>query len=180
MFDPSGLMPVLWVPVRPVDYAAFVIPLILATEGNRITSADGRNPRRQVDVMCNEECTSAAESYDKTLVPAPIVIVGQHTNDLTATLYLLPTTPIVIERNRVIAASEVSGPVTVGLEMIPADNGDRDKYDREEFLHAMLASLRLLLTRIDRSRIPINDRRQRIDSGRQIRFQPDALFRRQG
>lgn len=40
VFDPSSLVLVPGVPMRPVNYAALVIPLVFAIERNRVAYAD--------------------------------------------------------------------------------------------------------------------------------------------
>jgi hypothetical protein len=135
VLNPSSLMSILRVPVRPVDDAASVVPLVLTIEGNHIANADGRHSRRQIDVMSDQERASAIEFDDESLVPATIIVIGQHTYDFTTAHYLLPTTPVAINRNGIIAVRQVSGVSAIWIELVPTHNSDNDKERREESVH---------------------------------------------
>ena len=54
MYNPTCDMPTLWVMVRPMDDAAFFIPDILTIKANAIPDLQSGDPRREVDVVCNQ------------------------------------------------------------------------------------------------------------------------------
>lgn len=91
--------------------------------------------------MGNEERTPVAEPYDKALMPASGVIVGKYTNYLACTLYLLPATPIAIDRNSNIAGSKAGGTHIAGVEMVPTEKRDGKKYSGDKFFHTISAFL---------------------------------------
>ena len=55
MYNPACDMPTLWVMVCPMDDAAFFIPDILAIKANAIPDLQSGDPRRNVDVVCNQQ-----------------------------------------------------------------------------------------------------------------------------
>ena len=55
MHNPTCDMPTLWVMVRPMDDAAFFIPDILTIKANAIPDLQSGDPRRNVDVVCNQQ-----------------------------------------------------------------------------------------------------------------------------
>ena len=55
MLQPSPLAASIGVVVRPMDDATSVIPLILAPKGDLVTLSEVGNPRRQVDVVTDEQ-----------------------------------------------------------------------------------------------------------------------------
>ena len=54
MYNPACDMPTLWIMVRPMDDAAFVIPEILAIKANAIPDLQSGDARGNVDVVCNQ------------------------------------------------------------------------------------------------------------------------------
>lgn len=72
--------------------------------------------------MGNQERTSASEPDNESLVPTPIIVVGQDTNNLTRATYLLPTTPISVDRYTRTGSAEADGLSINRIELIPAKN----------------------------------------------------------
>jgi hypothetical protein len=48
-------MPTLWIMVCPMDDTAFFIPNILTIKANVIPDLQSGDPRRNLDVVCNEQ-----------------------------------------------------------------------------------------------------------------------------
>ena len=65
------------IPVGPVNHPAKLIPLVLPLELNRVPLGDG-DPRRQIDVVGNEQCLSRGETKNEALVASSVIVIGQH------------------------------------------------------------------------------------------------------
>ena len=75
MHQPAMRVFIPGVAMCPMHNAAFVIPFIFAIKLNSVTHRDSGNPRRQINIMGNQQRLTATQAQEKSLVPGAIVIV---------------------------------------------------------------------------------------------------------
>ena len=94
MFYPTCDMPTLRVMVRPVDDPALFVPHILAAKTNAVAYLKPVDSRRDVDVVCHQQCLSRRKLNNEPLVSRRVQIVWQNTNHCTLAfnLYVACTT----------------------------------------------------------------------------------------
>ena len=81
MLQPAGDMPAGRIVVCPVYDTALGVPFVFAEELNRVTFTQAVNPRRQVDVVADQQGLAGAESQYESLVPGAVEIVSQGLDD---------------------------------------------------------------------------------------------------
>ena len=73
--EPTRRVLAAWVVMRPVDDAALAIPLILATELDRVACREPLDPWRDVDVVSDQERLPRRETQDESLVTPAVRVV---------------------------------------------------------------------------------------------------------
>src|SRR5689334_15073317 len=85
---PSCDVPALWIMVRPMYDAAFLIPDILAVKANAVASLESFDSRGNADVVCHQQCLSRLKLNNESLVSQPIYIVRQNASHSAFALHL--------------------------------------------------------------------------------------------
>jgi hypothetical protein len=89
VLEPTRHVPALRIMMRPVNYAALVVRLILTVEGYRIAVAQGFDPGREINIMGDQQRTARAKLQNESLMPATVIIVRQDTDNLSLASDLL-------------------------------------------------------------------------------------------
>lgn len=71
--------------MRPVNDTPFGIPLVFPEKLDRISGAQGRYRRREINVVRHQQCLPRSELQDEALVPATVVVIGEQFDDFTFT-----------------------------------------------------------------------------------------------
>lgn len=77
MFYPAGRVIAARIVVGPVYDATAIIRFVLATKLNNVSTRKSIYPRCEINVMRYEYCLAAGEFKNKSLMPAPFVVVRQ-------------------------------------------------------------------------------------------------------
>ena len=89
MLQPTVYVLPLRVMMCPVDYAALVIPLVLAVKHHRIACAQSDNARRKIDIVCDQKRASCIQSKDEALMSAAVRVVRQYADHFALAADLL-------------------------------------------------------------------------------------------
>jgi hypothetical protein len=68
--------------MRPVNQAAEIIPLVHAANTNPVTQSD-RDPVREIDIMCDQQCSAVTDIENEALMPRVVIVVRQKARDET-------------------------------------------------------------------------------------------------
>jgi hypothetical protein len=72
--------------MRPVHHPTQIIPLVHSSKLDPVTDAK-RHAFGDVDVVSDQQSAAISQPNDDSLVPRPIFIVGQQTDNETCVLY---------------------------------------------------------------------------------------------
>ena len=75
VFYPSRNVMPFWIAMGPVNHAALRVPLIFAEKSYFVANLERINSRCQVNIVGDQDCLARFELNDKSLMPAPVVIV---------------------------------------------------------------------------------------------------------
>jgi hypothetical protein len=84
----TRLMPAIRVPVRPVHNTALFIPCIFAVKFHLIPLPQRTDPRRNIDIMRNQNRLTRRQLHDKPLMPRTAIIVRQYLDHNALSLHL--------------------------------------------------------------------------------------------
>jgi len=137
MPEPAGNMIFRRIVMRPVNDAAFRVPLVLSEKLDRVAHPQGGNRRRKVDVVRNQQRLPGRKPQYEALVPAAFIVIGEELDDLAlapdlkVALFVLEC----LRQRRVRAGSGVLQAIAQP-QVIPCVLGEEcNNDDRDELLH---------------------------------------------
>lgn len=74
-------MGAIWISMRPMYNAPFLIPFILPRELYGIAFAERADPCRYVNIVCNQKCLAGTKGNDEFLMLAANIVVWQQSCD---------------------------------------------------------------------------------------------------
>lgn len=92
--------------MSPVHHSALPVPFVLAGKLDRRARPQSVDPRREIEVIGDQECLAAGEANDETLVPCALGIIPQHFRDdpVAADLNMTPAAAVCGGENGFVAA----------------------------------------------------------------------------
>lgn len=81
--DVAAGMPAGGVLVRPVQQPTLGVPEVLAPQGQRLAGQEARYPRRQVNIVGNQQGNSGLRTYQEALMPRSFAIIWQRAHNLS-------------------------------------------------------------------------------------------------
>jgi len=90
VLEPTRLMATTWISMRPMDYAAFGVPLIHAVERDGVTRFQRGQARREVNVMSDQQRLARSQGQNEALVAAAFVVIRKQLGDYSFACDLAP------------------------------------------------------------------------------------------
>jgi len=119
------------IPVRPVDNAASIIPLVFTIKGNGIATPERLNSWRQIDIVGDKQCPPWREFNDESLMATTFVVVGKNSDDRAAALDLVTGAPLTLGRCGLFLRG-CAAVVTCGLKLLNTiGKGERNQRNYE-------------------------------------------------
>lgn len=78
VLKPPGLVAPLRVVVSPMYHPTLRVPFVFAIEGHRIAPLQSGNSWREVNIVRNQHRMPRREGQNESLVPRPLVVIGQN------------------------------------------------------------------------------------------------------
>ena len=127
-----------WIVMGPVNDTAPWVPFVNAVERDVIPALQGRNSWSNINIVSDEEGLTRCKGQNESLMPAPVIVIGEYSGDGALSRYLnaAPLIPDCIGKNCAAGCWWFRG-IGIAVELRPGniENSD-DGNDRKELFHS--------------------------------------------